>query len=103
MSMGVLGAVLLYLKWVVGLPGSQAHERKSRKATRTKKATQLRAVWIIASATAYFAALLAKETAIVLPALILRWHYVCREAKTEIQISDDGWCWLSGKLYRSCA
>jgi fumarate reductase subunit D len=70
MSMGVLGAVLLYLKWVVGIPGSQAHERKSRKATRTKKATQPRAVWIIASAAAYLAALLAKETAIVLPALI---------------------------------
>lgn len=70
MSMGVLGAVLLYLKWVVGLPGSQAHERKSRKATRTKKPTQPRAVWIIASAAVCFAALLAKETAIVLPALI---------------------------------
>ena len=70
MSMGVLGAVLLYLKWIVGRPSSQAHERKSRKATRTKKATQPRAVWIIASAAAYFAALLAKETAIVLPALI---------------------------------
>jgi hypothetical protein len=70
MSMGVLGAVLLYLKWVVVLPGGQAHERKSRKTARTRKAPQPQASWLIASAAVCFAALLAKETAIVLPALI---------------------------------
>ena len=53
-----------------GLPGSQTHERKSRTWARTKKATQPGAFWLIASAAACFAALLAKETAIVLPALI---------------------------------
>ena len=70
MSVGILGAVLLYLRWVVDLPGSQAHERKSRKAARTKRATQPGALWLIASAAVCFAALLTKETAIVLPALI---------------------------------
>ena len=70
MSVGILGAVLLYLKWVVVLPGGQAHERKSRKTARTRKAPQPQASWLIASAAVCFAALLAKETAIVLPALI---------------------------------
>ena len=70
MSVGVLSAVLLYLKSVVALSGSRTHERKSRKAARTKKATQLRAFCLIASAAVCFAALLAKETAIVLPALV---------------------------------
>lgn len=70
MSVGVLGALLLYLKWVMVLPGGQAHERKSRKTARTRKAPQPQASWLIASAAVCFAALLAKETAIVLPALI---------------------------------
>jgi protein O-mannosyl-transferase len=70
MSAGVLGAVLLYLKWAVGLPGSKTHKRKSRQTARPTKATQPRAFWLIASAAGCFAALLAKETAIVLPALI---------------------------------
>jgi hypothetical protein len=70
MSAGILGALLLYLRWVVDLPGSQVHERKSRKTARTRKAAQPRAFWLIASATVCFAALLAKETAIVLPVLI---------------------------------
>jgi hypothetical protein len=70
MSVGILGAVLLYLKWVMVLPGGQAHERKSRKTARTRKAPQPQASWLIASAAVCFAALLAKETAIVLPALI---------------------------------
>ena len=70
MSLGILGAVLLYLKWVMVLPGGQAHERKSRKTARTRKAPQPQASWLIASAAVCFAALLAKETAIVLPALI---------------------------------
>ena len=70
MSVGILGAVLLYLKWVVVLPGGPTHERKSRKTVRTRKAPRPQASWLIASAAVCFAALLAKETAIVLPALI---------------------------------
>jgi hypothetical protein len=70
MSVGVLSAVLLYLKWVAGLPSNGVHERESRKAARIRKAAQPGAFWLIASAAVCFAALLAKETAIVLPALI---------------------------------
>jgi len=67
MSAAVLGAVLLYLRWIEVFPHPQRHERKSRKAARTKKAESY---WLIASAAACFAALLAKETAILLPILI---------------------------------
>jgi protein O-mannosyl-transferase len=67
MSAAVLGAVLLYLRWIEVVPHPQRQERKSRKAARTKKAESY---WLMASAAACFAALLAKETAIILPVLI---------------------------------
>jgi hypothetical protein len=67
MSAAVLGAVLLYLRWIEVVPHPQRQERKSRKAARTKKAESY---WLMASAAACFAALLGKETAIILPVLI---------------------------------
>ncbi len=70
MSVGILATVLLYLRWAVVLPGGQAHERTSRKKARMRKAAQPQASWLMASAAVCFAALLAKETAIVLPVLI---------------------------------
>jgi len=70
MSAAILGALLLYLRWMAVVPLSQAHERKSRKTARTRKAAQPKEYWLIASAAVGFAALLAKETAIILPALI---------------------------------
>ncbi len=70
MSVGILSAVLLYLRWVAVLPGGHADERKSRKKARMRQAAQPQASWLIASAAVCFAALLAKETAIVLPVLI---------------------------------
>jgi hypothetical protein len=69
MSICVLGALLLYLKWA-GHPGSQVQDRKSRKALRTKRTSERNALWLIASAAVCFAALLAKESAIILPAVI---------------------------------
>ncbi len=70
MSVGILGSVLLYLRWVVVVPGGHAHERKSRKTVRAAKAARPQASWLIASAAVGFAALLTKETAIALPVLI---------------------------------
>jgi hypothetical protein len=70
MSAAVLGALLLYLRWIAVVPHTQAHERKSRKRAQASKAGQHRNLWLIASAAVGFAALLAKETAIILPALI---------------------------------
>ena len=40
MSAAILGALLLYLRWIVVVPEPQGHERKSRKTARTKKAAQ---------------------------------------------------------------
>jgi protein O-mannosyl-transferase len=70
MSAAILGALLLYLRWAAVAPQPQDHERKSGKTARTKKAAQPQAYWLIASAAACFAALLAKETAIIFPVLI---------------------------------
>ena len=70
MSLGVLGALFLYIRWEFGSSDGQAG-KKSLKATRTKKTNQSSTVWVIASALCCFAAMLAKETAIVLPAVIL--------------------------------
>src|SRR5436305_4708395 len=70
MSAAILGALLLYFRSLAVVPQSQSHERKSRKTARTRKSAQPQAYWLIASAAACFAALLAKETAIILPVLI---------------------------------
>jgi len=63
MSAAILGALLLYFRSLAVVPQSQSHERKSRKTARTRKSAQPQAYWLIASAAACFAALLAKETA----------------------------------------
>jgi fumarate reductase subunit D len=70
MAMALLGALLLYLRWIAVVPDSQDQERKRRKRARARKAAQPQTSWLIASVAVGFAALLAKETAIVLPALI---------------------------------
>jgi protein O-mannosyl-transferase len=70
MSAATFGALLLYLRWTAVVPQPEAHDRKSRKAARTRKAAQPQLSWLIASAAFCFAALLAKETAIILPVLI---------------------------------
>jgi fumarate reductase subunit D len=70
MSIGILGALLLYLRYAEGFSGrAQAGGKKSGKAPRTKR-TRSQVGWLIASAAAGLAALLAKETAIVLPVVI---------------------------------
>jgi hypothetical protein len=69
MSIGILGALILYLKYVdTSSSSAQAKEKKSRKAR--SKSSQPSTRWIVASVAACFAAMLAKETAILFPALI---------------------------------
>jgi hypothetical protein len=80
MSLAILGAVLLYLPYAQReSPGGQTHTarplRKSRKQVQSQsqaRRSQARpsAVWLYASAVACLAALMAKETAIVLPAIV---------------------------------
>jgi tetratricopeptide (TPR) repeat protein len=75
MAAGVLGALLCYLRYERGEAiGAYAEEGELRgKASKQKQAkskTGASQWWIFASAAAYLVALMAKETAIVLPALI---------------------------------
>jgi hypothetical protein len=72
MSAGVLGALLCYMRYLeadVGT-GEQTSRRKSRK-TRERKTPRHSIAWLAASVAAYFAALLAKETAIIFPAVLV--------------------------------
>ncbi len=74
MSAAVLGALLLYLKYADRpFPIAQRRETKSRGKTRRKNRAKglPPAVWAIASAVVCFAALLSKETALVLPFFVL--------------------------------
>ncbi len=78
----ILGAVILYLKYAAGFPGSQAQEKKSRKVARSKDTTPPpTSWWLIASASLCFAALLTKETAMVLPAMIFVVAFLMPRAK----------------------
>ncbi|MFL6305645.1 MAG: tetratricopeptide repeat protein [Candidatus Sulfotelmatobacter sp.] len=70
MSAAILGALLLYLRWIAVVPQGQSHERKSRKTARSRKAAQPQLYWLVTSAAVCFAALLAKETSIIFPVLI---------------------------------
>jgi len=72
MSAGVLGALLCYLRYLEGdvRAGAQTSRGKSRK-THERKPPRRSIAWLAASVAAYFAALLAKETAIIFPAVIV--------------------------------
>ncbi len=69
MSAGVLGTLLLYLRHTES--PAQDPNGKSRKGSRAKSSPQTSFVWLMAAAAAYFLSLLAKETAIVLPVVIV--------------------------------
>jgi hypothetical protein len=74
MSAAVLGSLLLYLGYrdrasADDQPHAEKSKRRSRQQIRAKSASWSSAWWLIASATACLAAQMAKETAIVLPAV----------------------------------
>ncbi len=71
MSAGVLCTLLLYFRYARGLSEGQVAEGKSRKGPRPKKAPQSSVLWLIASAAVCLVTLFAKETAILLPVVIL--------------------------------
>jgi hypothetical protein len=75
MSVAILGAVLLYLRYHQRESSNrQRHtarpQRKSRKRVQGQSKARPSAIWLYASAVACLAALMAKETAIVLPAIV---------------------------------
>ena len=74
MSVAILGAVLLYLRYTQresrnGQTHTARPHRKFRKQAQGRSLARPSAVWLYASAVACLAALMAKETAIVLPAI----------------------------------
>jgi protein O-mannosyl-transferase len=73
LCIAALAAVLFYLKHTepardLSLLSSKLN-RKARKEARAKPAPKPSPLWLIASVVAFFVALLAKETAVVLPAI----------------------------------
>ena len=67
---GILGALLFYLRYVnFDSPQAPTRGKKSRKKSATDN-NERSAQWMFASAGAYFAALLSKETAVVFPVVI---------------------------------
>lgn len=75
MTAGILGALLFYLRYedaVSAAPEGKAGKpaKKARKAARAKAGAHP-TMWLMASTAACFAAMLAKETAIIFPAIIL--------------------------------
>lgn len=76
MSAALLGSVLLYLRYAEHLSAdSQSSaakfKKKPRKPPSSKSSGNSSIAWIVASAAACLAALMAKETAIVLPIVLL--------------------------------
>lgn len=70
MSAGILGAILFYLRYVeIPSPYAGTPGKKSRKKV-TGHTPERSTWWILASAAAYFAALLSKETAVIFPVVI---------------------------------
>lgn len=74
MSAGILGALLLYVRYRDAVRSQkeipESSGRRSRNATRKKGRPQSPMAWLLGSATVYFAALLTKETAVVFPVVI---------------------------------
>ncbi|HEY2545994.1 MAG TPA: hypothetical protein VGI46_08010 [Candidatus Acidoferrum sp.] len=75
MSAAVLGSLLFYLKYAESASGAtqpltSRANRKLRKQVFTKSNNDLSLLWLIASAAACLLALMAKETAIILPAVL---------------------------------
>ncbi len=75
MSSALLVSLLLYLEYAVRMSARGQFEagkshKKSRRQIRGNSKSRPSAAWIIASAAAFMAALMAKETAIVWPAVL---------------------------------
>lgn len=71
MAAAVLVSLLLYLEYSeAGSKQLSSDNRKAHKSSQSKAASAERARWLIASSVAALGALLAKETAVILPLLI---------------------------------
>lgn len=69
MSAGILVSLLLYLTYLDPDRVAGSQPKKSRKSA-ARETSQTSPLWVLGAAAAYFVALLAKETAIIFPALV---------------------------------
>ena len=87
MSAAVLGSILLYLRYAERSPlHNQLQPAKFQRKSRTQlrgKSSGTSAAWMMASVAACLAALMAKETAIVLPAVIFAMALLIAAVKAE--------------------
>ena len=78
MTAGILGSLLLYLVYVEPCPLVDNGTKKSRRFA-AKETFQRWPLWLQGAAAAYLAALLAKETAILFPAIIFTMGMLLRQ------------------------
>ena len=69
-SGGILASSLLYLRYLDRLPANRSKDQSKRRKGKNEKPSAPADVWLLASVGVFFGALLAKETAIIFPALI---------------------------------
>ena len=79
MSACVLGATILYLKHAATRRPSDPVGKKSRKPSRGNETVRASVPTLVASVSLYFLALLAKETAIVVPVIIFALALITRQ------------------------
>src|SRR5438270_4451119 len=70
MAAGLLGALLIYLRYAEFISARPEVEQRKSPKPRTSSVSKTSSLWLIGSAGLYLAALLSKETAIIFPAVI---------------------------------
>jgi hypothetical protein len=103
MSAAVLASVLLYLRYAEYAPvtGQSAGERKRKRPSKVVLATQPSVAWLIASAVVGLAAMLVKETAIVLPVMIFALSLLVQNGKSSIAGIDNRESIFRSRLLRA--
>jgi tetratricopeptide (TPR) repeat protein len=81
MSICILAALLLYLRYAqresaIGLTQTARPRRRSRKQIQDRSRSRPSSAWLYASAAACLAALMAKETAVVLPVILFAMAFI---------------------------
>ena len=99
----MLASVLLYLRYAEYAPvtGQSAGERKRKRPSKVVLATQPSVAWLIASAVVGLAAMLVKETAIVLPVMIFALSLLVQNGKSSIAGIDNRESIFRSRLLRA--
>lgn len=87
-SAGILASLLLYLRYLDRLAANQTQSHNKLRKGKSAKPSASGDVWLFASAATFFAALLAKETAIIFPAVIFCLELVHSRSVPPIQRSE---------------